>query len=75
VQHQVFDYNSVMLKSKFSSQGQLIYIILICSLLIVIASTYFLKTTISIKSQGILQSTIEKADVQIPVNGKIVALI
>jgi hypothetical protein len=68
VQHQVFDYNSVMLKSKFSSQGQLIYIILICSLLIVIASTYFLKTTIS-TTQLLFTKTRHKCQIHATIKG------
>ncbi len=69
-----FETNAILLKNSFSNQGQLIYIIILITLILGATSTYFLKTTISIKSQGILQSTIEKAEIQIPINGKIVAI-
>ncbi|MFC5282281.1 hypothetical protein [Pedobacter alpinus] len=61
--------NSIVLKSNFSKQGQFIYIIILVSLILGFISLPYLKTTISIKSQGLLQSSTEKADLNIPVNG------
>jgi len=61
--------SSFLLKHKFSKKSQLIYLTVLTFLVIGLSSTYFLKTTISIKSQGLLQSATEKADLNIPVNG------
>ena len=64
-----FINNSILLKYQFGKQSQLIYVAVLICLIFGLISTYYLKTTISIKSQGLLQSSTEKADLNIPVNG------
>lgn len=59
----------VILKHKLSKKNQIIYTSVLIFLILGIIATYYLKTTISIKSQGLLQSATEKADLNIPVNG------
>ena len=66
--------DNIIFKYRNSKTSSIIYIIFLVFLIIVLTSTYFLKTTISIKSQGILQSTVETAEIQIPINGKIVEI-
>ncbi len=68
--HQTF-HNSLLLKNENSIQGQFIYVTILVFFLLGFISLNYLKTTISVKSQGLFQSAIEKTNLTIPVNGVI----
>lgn len=57
---------------KFGSASQIIYSIVIISVLFTIVLLPFILIQISVNSQGLLQSTIERTDLFIPVNGRVV---
>ncbi|WP_235324486.1 HlyD family secretion protein [Pedobacter lusitanus] len=66
--------NSIVYRSKIGKQSQLIYIITVLAILVTFAALPFIKTPISVKSSGLLQSSMEKTELTIPVNGRIIQL-
>ena len=67
----LFVNNLILLKHKNSKQSQVIYCTILVFLVLGFSSLYYLKTAISVKSQGLFQSAIEKTNLTIPVNGVI----
>lgn len=66
--------NYLTYRHSLSKTSSIIYITCLSTVVLIIASLPYLRTTVSVKSQGILQSTIEKAEVQSPINGKVLAI-
>jgi HlyD family secretion protein len=66
--------NIIIFRHNLSRNSQFFYAVFLLLIFCSLLSLLLLKTSISIKSQGILQSAIEKAEIQIPVNGKIIAI-
>jgi HlyD family secretion protein len=56
------------------TRSQLIYTITLLAVLVAIASLPFLYTTVSVKGQGIMQSSIEKTELLAPANGRLVSI-
>ncbi len=56
------------------TRSQLIYTITLLSILVAVASLPFLYTTVSVKGQGLMQSSIEKTELLAPANGRLVSV-
>ncbi|MBB6112583.1 HlyD family secretion protein [Mucilaginibacter lappiensis] len=65
---------SIVYRSQISRRTQLIYVVTVLAILVTFAVLPFIKTPISIKGNGLLQSSIEKAELTIPVNGRLTQL-
>ncbi|MDN3549602.1 HlyD family secretion protein [Mucilaginibacter aquaedulcis] len=65
---------SIVYRSQISKRTQLIYLITIVVTLATFALLPFIKTSISIKGSGFIQSSIEKTELTIPVSGRLVGL-
>jgi multidrug resistance efflux pump len=65
---------SIVYRSQISRKTQLIYLITVIAIIVTFAVLPFIKTPISIKGNGLLQSSIEKAELTIPVNGRLIRL-
>ena len=63
---------SIVYRSQISKASQLIYQVTLLVVLLTFAALPFIKTTITIKGNGVLQSSLEKTELNIPVNGRLV---
>lgn len=63
---------SIVYRSQISRSSQLIYQVTLLVVLLTFAALPFIKTPITIKGNGALQSSLEKTELIIPVNGRIV---
>jgi len=64
--------NAIVYRSRISRPSQLIYLITVLSILLTFAALPFIKTPISVKSSGLLQSSLEKTELTVPVNGRLI---
>lgn len=67
-------HTSIVYRSQISKRTQLVYLITIVATLATFAALPFIKTSISIKGSGLIQSSIEKTELTIPVNGRLIGL-
>lgn len=65
---------SIVYRSQISRRTQLIYLVTVIAIIVTFAVLPFIKTPISIKGSGLLQSSIEKSELTIPVNGRLTKL-
>lgn len=65
---------ALVYRSRIKSSTQIIYLITIITILVVLAALPFIKTSISVKSGGLLQSAIEKTELSVPANGRLISL-
>lgn len=65
---------SIVYRSQISRRTQLIYVVTVVAILITFVALPFIKTPISIKGSGLLQSSIEKTELTIPVSGRLIKL-
>ena len=65
---------SIVYRSQISRRTQLIYLVTVIAIIVTFAVLPFIKTPISIKGNGLLQSSIEKSELTIPVNGRLTKL-
>jgi multidrug resistance efflux pump len=65
-------HTALVYRSKISKSSQLIYIVAVATILAVLVALPFIKIPISINGTGILQSTIEKTELIVPVNGRLI---
>lgn len=56
------------------TRSQIIYTITLLAVIVAIASLPFLYTTVSVKGQGLMQSSIEKTELLAPANGRLVSV-
>jgi HlyD family secretion protein len=63
---------ALVYRSQISKSSQLIYIVAVAAILIVLIALPVVKIPISINGTGILQSTIEKTELIVPVNGRLI---
>ncbi|CAH0198792.1 Hemolysin secretion protein D, chromosomal [Pedobacter sp. Bi27] len=63
---------ALVYRSQISKSSQLIYIVAVAAILIVLIALPFVKIPISINGTGVLQSTIEKTELIVPVNGRLI---
>lgn len=63
---------SIVYRSKISKSTKLIYQITVLAILLTFAALPFIKTSISVKSSGLLQSSVEKTELTVPVNGRLI---
>lgn len=56
------------------TSSQIIYIVTLLAVLLAIGSLPFLYTTVSVKGQGLIQSTIEKAELLAPASGRLLSI-
>ena len=65
---------SIVYRSQISKSTQLIYLVAVVAILLTFVALPFIKTPISIKGSGLLQSSIEKTELTIPVSGRLIRL-
>jgi HlyD family secretion protein len=65
---------SIVYRSQISKRSQLIYVVTVVVILLTFAALPFIKTPISIKGSGLLQSSIEKTELTVPVNGRLTSI-
>jgi HlyD family secretion protein len=65
---------AIVYRSQISRRTQLIYLVTVVFILLTFAALPFVKTPISIKGSGLLQSSIEKTELTIPVSGRLISL-
>jgi len=65
-------HTAIVYTAQIRKTTQVIYISLIFLFLLALISLPFIKVNISVKGSGLLQSSIEKADLTIPVNGRLI---
>jgi multidrug resistance efflux pump len=65
---------ALVYRSQISKSTRIIYLVTVVLMLITFAALPFIKTSISVKSTGILQSAIEKTELTIPANGRLISL-
>lgn len=65
---------SIVYRSQISRRTQLIYLVTVVAILLTFVALPFIKTPISIKGSGLLQSSIEKTELTIPVSGRLIRL-
>jgi HlyD family secretion protein len=63
---------ALVYRSQISKSSQLIYVVAVATILIVLVALPFVKIPISINGTGVLQSTIEKTELIVPVNGRLI---
>ncbi|MDR6784694.1 multidrug resistance efflux pump [Pedobacter africanus] len=65
---------ALVYRSQISKSTRVIYLITVFAILITFALLPIIKIAISVKSGGILQSSVEKTELIVPVNGRLVTL-
>lgn len=65
---------SLVYRSRINRPTQIIYLVIIFTILLTLAALPFIKTPISVKSGGLIQSSIEKTELIMPVNGRLIKL-
>jgi len=65
-------HTAIVYTAHIRKTTQVIYMSLILLFLLALISLPFIKVNISVKGSGLLQSSIEKADLTIPVNGRLI---
>lgn len=63
---------SLVYRSRINRSSQIIYLVTVFTILITLAALPFIKTPISVKSSGLIQSSIEKTELIVPINGRLV---
>lgn len=61
-------------RAKISRSSQLIYMVTLLLVLLILTALPLIKTPISVKSTGLMQSAVEKSELIVPVNGRLVTL-
>nr|WP_294900546.1 HlyD family efflux transporter periplasmic adaptor subunit [uncultured Pedobacter sp.] len=67
----LFRMNYLTHRYALSKTSSVIYLTCLITVILVITALPYLKTSVSVKSKGILQSTIEKVELQSSINGKV----
>lgn len=65
---------AIVYRSRIKRSSQLIYITAVSVILLTFVALPFIKTPISIKSSGLLQSAVEKTELVVPANGRLIKL-
>ncbi|WP_316813888.1 HlyD family secretion protein [Pedobacter heparinus] len=65
---------ALVYRSRIKSSTQIIYLVTVITILLTLAALPFIKASISVKSAGLLQSAIEKTELSVPANGRLVSL-
>lgn len=65
---------AIVYRSRISRRTQLIYLVTVVFILLTFVALPFVKTPISVKGSGLLQSSIEKTELTIPVSGRLISL-
>ncbi|WP_316817508.1 HlyD family secretion protein [Pedobacter nyackensis] len=65
---------ALVYRSQINRPTQIIYLVTIFGILLTLSILPFIKTPISVKSNGLLQSSIEKTELTVPVNGRLIKL-
>ncbi|MCX2452604.1 HlyD family efflux transporter periplasmic adaptor subunit [Pedobacter sp. PLR] len=63
---------SIVYRSQISKSSQIIYQVTVLVILLTFAALPFIKTPITVKGSGILQSALEKTELNIPINGRLI---
>lgn len=63
---------SIVYRSQISKSSQIIYQVTVLVILLTFAALPFIKTPISVKGNGLLQSSLEKTELAIPINGRLI---
>lgn len=65
---------ALVYRSKINRSTQIIYLVTVITILLGFAALPFIKIPISVKSNGLLQSAIEKTELTVPANGRLIKL-
>ena len=65
------EHTAIAYKSKMTVKSQLIYSLILLTLFGIICSLPFIKTSINISSRGVIQSSIEKSELIVPITGRL----
>lgn len=65
---------SLVYRSKINKSTQIIYLVTVFTILLTFVALPFIKIPISVKSNGLLQSSIEKTELTVPANGRLIKL-
>ncbi|MNK12333.1 Hemolysin secretion protein D, chromosomal [compost metagenome] len=65
---------SLVYRSKINRSTQIIYLVTVFTILLTFVALPFIKIPISVKSNGLLQSSIEKTELTVPANGRLIKL-
>lgn len=63
---------ALVYRSQISKSSQIIYQVTVMLILLIFAALPFIKTPISVKGNGVLQSSLEKTELNIPINGRLI---
>ncbi|WP_222536735.1 HlyD family secretion protein [Pedobacter polysacchareus] len=63
---------SIVYRSQINKSSQIIYQVTVLVILLTFAALPFIKTPISVQGNGMLQSALEKTELAIPINGRLV---
>lgn len=63
---------SIVYRSEISKSSQIIYQVTVLVILLTFAALPFINTPISVKGSGVLQSSLEKTELTIPINGRLI---
>ncbi len=66
--------NHLVYLNQTRTSSQIIYIVTLLAVLLAICSLPFLYTTVSVKGQGLMQSSVEKTELLAPANGRLIQL-
>ena len=65
---------SLVYRSKINRSTQIIYLVTVFTILLTFVALPLIKIPISVKSNGLLQSSIEKTELTVPANGRLIKL-
>lgn len=65
---------SLVYRSKINKSTQIIYLVTVFTILLTFVALPLIKIPISVKSNGLLQSSIEKTELTVPANGRLIKL-
>jgi len=63
---------AIVYTARIKRTTQVIYIGVLLLFVLLLASLPFIKTDISVKGSGLMQSSVEKADLTVPINGRLI---
>jgi multidrug resistance efflux pump len=63
---------SIVYRSQIGRSTKIIYQVTVLTILLTLAALPFIKTPISVKSSGLLQSSVEKTELTVPANGRLI---
>lgn len=69
---EAFEQSAVAYHQQIRVRSQVIYLVIVCTVVLLLAAMPFIYVDVSVQSRGVLQSTLERHGVHAPVGGRIV---